>query len=504
MNIQQLIISNIDFVEISGETDAVFDNICYDSRKFNDKSVFVAMRGFYTDGHNFIKDVLEKGVQAVICEEIPEFAGEYGEVAFVKVKDARVALAQLSHSWFDFPSDKMKIIGVTGTNGKTTIAFIINSILKEAGYKTGVIGTTGIFINEKKLETNHTTPESLELAEIFSKMLKEGVEYVVMEVSSHALIQKRVHGINFEAAVFSNLTHEHLDFHKNMDNYASAKKILFDSLNQESFAVINADSDYADFIIKDCEAPKYKVSQLRDADFSVSSVVLGMNKSTYDILWRRNNDEIIVNIQTLLPGKFNVENISLAVSTALLLGIDPAAIESGIHKTKGAPGRMQKVVLKNGAMGIIDYAHTPDALEKVLFALKAILNEQEFKDNNLICVFGCGGDRDSAKRPQMGKVASEIADIAIITDDNPRTENPVDIINDIVNGVPESKRNKIQIINSRSKAIKYAYSISKNNDVIIIAGKGHETYQIIGVEKLHFDDKEELLKAESESDKQQT
>lgn len=500
MNTLQLVFSNIDFIEISGETDAEFDNICYDSRKCNEKSIFVAMRGFYTDGHKYINDVIQKDVKAIICEEYPENHSDYPEIAFIKVKNSRIALAQLSNAWYDFPSSDMKVIGITGTNGKTTISFILESIIREAGYKTGLIGTTGIYINEKKLESTHTTPESLELAQIFFEMKKENVEYVVMEVSSHALYQKRVHGINYEAAVFSNLSHEHLDFHKSMQNYAAAKKMLFDSLDQESIALVNADSDYADFMIKDCEAPKYKVSQQFETDFTVSSVILGMNSSTYDILWNRNNDEITINIQTSLPGKFNIENISLAVSASLLLGIDPAIIERAVYKSKGAPGRMHKKILNNGAMGIIDFAHTPDALEKVLFALKSILNEQEYKDNKLICVFGCGGDRDKAKRPEMGKIASEIADVAIITDDNPRTENPTDIINDILEGVAVKNRYKVKIMSGRKSAIKHAYQISNNNDIIIIAGKGHETYQIIGEEKYHFDDMEELINAQKDDE----
>lgn len=491
----QLVFSNIDFIEIVGDTDAEFSNICYDSRKCDKESIFVAMRGFYTDGHKYIDDVINKGVKVVVCEEIPDNADDYNEIAFIKVKNSRIALAQLSYAWYDFPDKNLKIIGITGTNGKTTVAFLVNDILKNAGYKTGLIGTTGIYIEDKKIDSTHTTPESLELAQIFQQMKDSDIEYVVMEVSSHALYQKRVYGINFDAAVFTNLTHEHLDFHKSMDNYAASKKMLFDSLDSEAFAIVNADSNYYEEMIKDCKAPKYTVSQNSDSDFNVQSLILGMNESSFDIIWHKNSDEILLNIQTQLPGKFNVENISLACSTCLLLGIDPAIIEDTISEAKGAPGRMAKLKLNNGAIGIIDYAHTPDALEKVLLALRAILNEQEYKDNKLITVFGCGGDRDTAKRPRMGEIASKISNVAIITDDNPRTENPIDIINDILRGVDQNNREKIIIKNGRKNAINKAYNISKANDIILIAGKGHENYQIIGNEKLHFDDMEELKNA---------
>ena len=491
----ELLLSNIDFIEVSGDAEIEVSSICYDSRKVKEGSLFIAVRGYVTDGHNFIKDALEKGAVAFIVEEIPEYASEYSDVAFVKVADSRLAMAELSHAWYDYPAEELKLIGVTGTNGKTTVTYLIYDILKQQGIKAGVIGTTGIIIGEENQEATHTTPESLELAETIALMRDSGVKYVVMEVSSHSLIQKRVKSLNFDAAVFTNITHEHLDFHGTMDNYAKAKKMLFDSLDQEAVAIVNSDSGYSNFMVETCNAPKYTLSAEKETDFRISDVELGLEKTSYDLIWYKNQDQQIYNIETLLPGDFNVHNTAIAASICLLMGIEPDAVVDGIEKCKGAPGRMDRIKLKNGAVGIVDYAHTPDALEKALSSLVSIKEFELYSNSEIICVFGCGGDRDAAKRPEMGKIAADLADKIIITNDNPRTEDDDKIIEDIIKGIPEDTKKEIKIIKDRITAIEEAVSISKKNDIILVAGKGHETYQIIGTEKHHFDDLEILKKA---------
>lgn len=492
MKTLELIISNIDFIEINGEPDIEISDICYDSRKCSDNSLFVAINGYNTDGHKYINEAIKNGSRAIICEKIPEKIEFDFELVFIKVNNSRIALSQISYAWYDHPNEELKLIGVTGTNGKTTVSYLIKSILESAGKTTGLIGTTGIQIGKKTIDATHTTPESLELARIFAEMKKNKVEYVIMEVSSHALHQDRTYGLNFKAGVFTNITHEHLDYHKTMDNYAKAKKILFDNLDKEAIALVNSDSKYSEFIIENCDAPKYKLSVNKNTDFNIENISTGIDSTTFDLIWHKNNEDTIINLDIKLPGKFNIENTSIAAATALLLDIDSDKVQEGILRSKGAPGRMNKIKLNNEAIGIIDYAHTPDALEKALTTLKDIIDDSEHKNNKLICVFGCGGDRDKAKRPRMGKIASDIADKVIITNDNPRTENPQKIIKDILEGITEPCNEKCFIIKDRKTAINEAYKISKANDIILIAGKGHETYQILGTKKIHFDDMEEL------------
>ncbi|OGU59516.1 MAG: UDP-N-acetylmuramoyl-L-alanyl-D-glutamate--2,6-diaminopimelate ligase [Ignavibacteria bacterium GWF2_33_9] len=496
----QAFLKIIKIIEIIGKSDVNFQSISYNSSKIEEKSIFVALKGLHFDGHNFINEAIAKGAQIIVCEEFPQNINE--NITYVKVENTRKALAEISNFFFDYPVQKMKFIGVTGTNGKTTTAFLIQSLLKQANKKVAVIGTTGIFYGERKIPATHTTPESLELFKLFREMADDGVEWVVMEVSSHSLVQNRVWGIPFFVAIFTNLTHDHLDFHGNLENYAAAKKIIFDNLSQDSIAVVNADDEFQKFILQDCPASqkfyitrkeensnenRENIFQIKNEKISFSGI-----KFSLDIV-RNNNIEKFV-YDAKLIGKFNIDN--LTYSLAAMFGMHLSIKFENMDFLQGAAGRMDTVFLPNGAVGLVDYAHTPDALEKALETLEEIKENLPESENSprIISVFGCGGDRDKEKRPKMGNIAAEKSDLAIITSDNPRTENPAKIIKDILSGIPLNNLPKVQIIINRKDAISYAYSKSKQGDIILVAGKGHEDYQIIGTEKLHFDDKEELQK----------
>ncbi len=475
------LISKVEIKKIIGEPGIDIGSVCYDSRKAEPGCLFVAIRGYTTDGHKYIDMAINKGAVAVVCEDT---GAVQQRVTYAVCEDSRLALAEIAHTLYGNPAQGLKIIGVTGTNGKTTVTYLIRDILKEAGHSTGIIGTTGIFTGEKKLPATHTTPESLELAEILSEMKKAGVEYVIMEVSSHALIQHRVHGIEFIAGIFTNLTHEHLDFHKDMNEYASAKKQLFSRLGRDSFAVINADDEYAGFMAESIICKVSRFGKKASTGFLIVDEKLGFESLSFKIKFK--NEEL--DIYSPLVGRFNVENAAAAASVALNIRIKKETIRNALARSTGAPGRMQRIKISSGAIGIVDYAHTPDALEKALKAANDVLAESG-SDGKLICVFGCGGDRDSSKRAPMGRIATENADFVIITDDNPRTEEPYAIFQDILMGVV---KDNYDIVPGRSQAIALAKLIAESGDIVLVAGKGHEDYQIIGTERRHFCDVEEL------------
>lgn len=468
----QKIINNADF--------SVTD-IQYDSRKVQNGSIFVAMPGEVTDGHIYINSAIEAGAKALVCEELPDELNS--NCVYIQVDNSRRALAQLSHNFWNNPSASFKVIGITGTNGKTTITFLLKEILESVGYKCGIIGTTGIFIGEEKYPATHTTPESKEIAEIMAEMRDMQVDYCIMEVSSHALVQRRADCILFDTAIFTNLSHDHLDYHKTLQNYANAKKILFDMLDENAFAIINVDDEYSELMVCDSEAKIIRVGTSDNADYEISQEEINLSFTKFYL----NDNEIQLN----LIGRFNIENVALAYAGSIKFGINHEQIVAALKSAKGAPGRMQRININSGAAAIIDYAHTPDALDKALKTCKEILSQSN-SGGKLICVFGCGGDRDRTKRPIMGEISSEIADLSIITNDNPRTENPDNIINDILSGI--SKREKCEIIKDRQNAIEHACNTSRKNDIILVAGKGHEAYQIIGKERLHFDDAEVITK----------
>ncbi len=467
---------------IKGKNDGEVKNVNYDSRKVLQGDLFVCIKGFTSDGHKFASKAIENGAKYIVCEEIVDCNDD---ITLIKVEDSRKALAVIGSNFYENPKDKLKIIGVTGTNGKTTTAFMIKSILENAGKKVGLIGTIANYIGDKKLDTERTTPESLELHELFSKMVKENVEFCVMEISSHSLELDRVYGIRFQSGLFTNLTRDHLDFHKTFENYYKAKFKLFPRSEQ---SIINIDTDWGKRVVEDLKAldiENYKTYSLKEGNIIAKDIVEhGMDtKFTVDLDGEK--EEMLLPI----PGNYNIYNALGAILACKNAGLKLREIKEGL-KDVSVPGRCERV-MKNMNLPyeiLIDYAHTPDGLLNILETCR------EFTKGRLISVFGCGGDRDKLKRPEMGDIGTRLSDIAIITSDNPRTEDEESIIEDIIKGVKEGEYIKIT---NRREAIKKALEIAKKDDVILIAGKGHETYQILKTGKIHFDEREvieEILK----------
>ena len=466
------LLKGLDYEVIKGNEESKVQNIRYDNRKIEQGDAFVCVKGFKVDGHSFIGDAIKKGAKTLIVQED---VSAQEDITIIKVRDTRKALAIMSSNYFGNPKDKLKIIGITGTNGKTTSAFIIKSILEKAGFMTGLIGTIANYIGNKKVDAVRTTPESYELHELFKNMVDAGVEYCVMEVSSHSLELDRVYGVQFEEGIFTNLTRDHLDFHKTFENYYNAKFKLFERSNH---SIINLDDPYGANIVKDIEerGVKTKVSTFsieKESDFIKSH----SNGSEFKV-----NLESIEEFSINIPGEYNIYNSLGCIICAYNLNIPMDKIKEGLSDVV-IPGRCELVAKEKNLPYsiIIDYAHTPDGLENILSTVKA------FTKNRMISVFGCGGDRDKVKRPQMGKIGCELSDIAIITSDNPRSEEPMDIINDIVK--PLNYDNFVIEVN-RKEAIRKAMNMALEGDVIVIAGKGHETYQILKDETIHFDERE--------------
>lgn len=478
MKLEELLLG-LQYDVLKGTKDIEINNVQYDNRKIKKGDLFICIKGFAVDGHSFAKDAIEKGASAIICED--DIDGIDGNI--IRVKDTRIALAVIGKNYFGNPCDKLKIIGITGTNGKTTSAFIVKSVLEEAGYNVGLIGTVANYIKDKRLDTERTTPESFELQKLFKDMVDAGVEYCVMEVSSHSLDLNRVYGINFLCGIFTNLTQDHLDFHKTFENYFNAKYKLFE---KSKIKIVNRDEKYGKQLIERLEESNASnivtFSVNEDSDYKANIEDSSVKCTSFLV----NNEKYQIEI----PGLYNVYN-SLGVIAALKeIGIDYKSIYEGMKKSV-VPGRCERVGRKYNVNYeiIIDYAHTPDGLENILKTAR------EFTNNRLISVFGCGGDRDRTKRPQMGKISEDIADISVVTSDNPRTEEPVAIINDILEGM--SRENHI-VVENRKEAIKEAIYMAKDGDVIVIAGKGHETYQILKNETIHFDEREvvdEIMKS---------
>lgn len=475
MNLKKLL-TNIDYEVVKGNIDKEINNVNYDSRKVEKDDMFVCIKGFATDGHKYAKSSIEKGASVIICEDDIECNNE--DVTIIKVKDSRKALATVGCNLYDNPSKKMKIIGVTGTNGKTTTAFMIKKILERDGNKVGLIGTIANFIGSERLDTERTTPESLELQELFNDMVNKGCNYCVMEVSSHSLALDRVYGIDFEVGIFTNLTRDHLDFHKTFENYYLAKFKLFE---RSKIKVVNIDDDYGKRVVEDLEKLNannvFTYSIKNDSDFKAFDEVCEMTHIGFSLKLDK-VEKFLVG----LPGEFNIYNSLGAIGATKNLGVSLDSIKKGIEEAV-VPGRCEMVGKKYNLPYtiILDYAHTPDGLENILTTAKG------FTKNRLISVFGCGGDRDTVKRPQMGKIGVDICDIAIITSDNPRTEDPTKIIEDIVKGID---KDNYEVIEDRKSAIKRAIEIAQEGDVIVIAGKGHEDYQILKTGKIHFDERE--------------
>ena len=460
----------------------MISGIQFDSRKVKSGELFVAIPGLKVDGIQFAVSALEKGASFVVSEKPrPDSVKDLG---WIQIENVRKALAIISSEFYENPTRKLTVIGVTGTNGKTTTTYLIKSILDSLGLKTGIIGTTGSLIGDRKVELSHTTPESLELNQLFAEMVAEKITHVVMEVSSHALDLFRVYGIDFKVAVFSNLTHDHLDYHGNFENYFAAKKILFDSLSSDSFAVVNIDDHYGTRIVSDSKA-KITTYGL-DAISSIHGTIL--SSDIYSMKLKVNAEHECHLFDLPLSGKFNAYNTLAAVGVAESLGYKITELETGLHQAKQVPGRFEKVKSSKGLIGVVDYSHTPDSLEKILQTISKIRKP----DQRIITVFGCGGDRDKTKRPIMGEIAGKYSDTVIVTSDNPRTENADAILKDILAGCKDYHP-IVEV--DRHLAIEKAVENAHLQDIILVAGKGHEDYQEINGVKTHFDDREELRKA---------
>lgn len=470
--------------------------IKYNSKEIVPSDVFVCLSGQHTDGILYIDEAVKNGAICIVADKQVEYKN--GNILYILVEDTKVALAKLASNFYGNPSKKMLLIGVTGTNGKTTITYLLESIFREAGYNPAVIGTINYRFNNKIYESKNTTPFSSDLQKLLYEMYVSGINVVMMEVSSHALSQGRVLECDFDVAVFTNLTPEHLDYHKDMEEYFLAKSILFKNLNKEKkeifknsalgnkVCVINYDDNYGKRLMEmlsDKEVLLYcKGSKNGNGKNKFKAVNIKYFKDKTQFEVQRNDNKIF--IETQLIGEFNVYNILASYAVAYSQGIEESIIVNGIKKVTHIPGRLEQIYTPKGYTVIIDYAHTPDSLQKVILTLKQIPHKR------LIVVFGCGGDRDRSKRPIMGSIATALSDYVIITSDNPRTEDPYKIILDIEVGIKKSKNTNYEIIVDRKEAIFKALSLAKEGDIVLLAGKGHENYQIIGNKKIHFDERE--------------
>ncbi len=466
--------------KISGEVDFAIEKIEYDSRKISSGDLFVAIEGYSDDGHNYIHSAIKKGAVAVVVQK----DGDFPAKTKIIVPDAREALALLAVRFFGFPFKKLKIVGITGTNGKTTISYLIRSIFKQNQKKVGLIGTIAYWMDDKKKKAINTTPESLDLQRMFSQMLEEKVSTVVMEVSSHALTLHRVDGTQFDVAVFTNLNREHLDFHQTMDAYRHAKGLLFKKLKEKgSCAVINMDDPNWRYFSQQTET-KCLTYSLNDpnADFFTTNFICTPERSLINMATPAGE----IKLDFKLIGESNIYNALASVAAGFALQIDPDTIKSGLEAVDGVPGRMERIQAGQDFNIWIDYGHTPHAFERLL------KTAQKMTKGRLLFLFGCGGDRDQGKRPMMGKVASQYADLIFLTEDNPRSEDPDVIVQQIMYGIED--KNKVQIIIDRKDGIKKALETARTGDTLVLAGKGHEDYQIIGDKKIHFSDKETVLK----------
>ena len=460
-------------------------NVQYDSRKIQRGDCFVAIKGTTIDGHSFIQSAINQGAKVVVLQNdkiLPDPLCMHAGVIKVVVPDSRRALAVISANYFDHPSKKLKFVGITGTNGKTTTSHLVKSILEAGGEKTGLVGTIEYKIGEQIIPATHTTPESLELNELFALMVKNNCTSVSMEVSSHALDQSRVYGLNFDVAVFTNLTQDHLDYHVTMENYFEAKKILFTYLKPSGCAVINHDDRWGIQLLDFVGAKKISYGINLAADIFAKEVKLSINGTTFVV--SDGQSECLVS--TSLIGTFNVYNVLAAYTAGVVLGLSRDQILTGIKNLKNVRGRFERITSPAGWTAIVDYAHTPDALGNCLKTIHDVLPKKN--RGRIITVFGAGGDRDKAKRPMMGRIVGDCSDLVIVTSDNPRTEVPESIIDDVMRGITRHASVLREV--DRQTAIERAIKCAQPGDVVLIAGKGHEDYQVIGKEKKHFSDRE--------------
>jgi UDP-N-acetylmuramoyl-L-alanyl-D-glutamate--2,6-diaminopimelate ligase len=472
------ILNSVKTVKVLGNTSVEVSDIQFDSRKVGVGSVFIAIPGTQTDGHTFIPKVLEMGASVVVCEKLPE--NPTPSVVWVVVDDSAKALGLLAANFYGNPSEKLKLVGVTGTNGKTTTATLLFRLFRALGFKCGLISTVVYCIEDKSFESTHTTPDQLALNKLLAEMVYEGCEYCFMEVSSHSLAQNRTAGLNFVGGIFSNITHDHLDYHVTFDNYIKAKKLFFDNLSKEAFAVVNTDDKNGRVMVQNCNATVKSYAMRSMADFKVKVI-----ESHFDGM------QLVVDgadFWTPLIGEFNAYNLLAVYSAAIMLDQDKNEVLRLLSTFHEVSGRFETVRSKSGITAIVDYAHTPDALVNVL----KTINQIRLGGETLITVVGAGGNRDKTKRSIMARVCVESSDKVIITSDNPRFEEPEDIIKDMLAGIETQYKMKTVTIIDRYEAIKTAVMLAKPGDIILVAGKGHENYQDVKGVKHHFDDKEIL------------
>lgn len=464
--------------EVVGSTHTAISNVAFDSRKVKKDGLFVATRGVSNDGHEYMQKAIENGAIAIVCEEIPEEKAP--NITYIKVADSSFALGIIACNFYDNPSEKLKLVGVTGTNGKTTTVTLLFNLFKSLGYAVGMLSTVQNKINNTVIPSTHTTPDALALNELLHQMVEESCEFVFMEVSSHAVVQNRIAGLTFTGGVFSNITHDHLDYHKTFDEYIRAKKRFFDFLPNTAFALVNKDDKHGIVMMQNTKAKKNTYALKTMADFKCRIIENHLN----GLLLNIDNQELWVK----LIGTFNAYNVLAVYATAILLKQDKTNVLTALSNLNSVEGRFQYIKSPNGIIGIVDYAHTPDALKNVLETIKDIRTGNE----QVITLVGCGGDRDSAKRPVMAAIACEYSTRVILTSDNPRSEDPEDILNQMQKGINPIDVKKTLRITDRKEAIKTACSLSKKGDIILIAGKGHEKYQEIKGVKYDFDDMEIL------------
>ncbi len=471
-------ISAINVIKRNGDGNPLITGITFDSRATGAGIIFVATRGTKTDGHSFIASAISNGSPVIVCESIPEI--NRPDVIFIQVSDSAEAVGLLAAVQFNFPARHLKIVGVTGTNGKTTIATLLYKLALGMGYKAGLCSTVANYVNLSRIEATHTTPDALTLQKLMSEMVKEGCEYCFMEVSSHAVDQKRIAGLNFSGAIFTNLTHDHLDYHKTFEAYLKAKKALFDGLKKDAFALVNVDDKNGLVMVQNCKAQKFTYSLREIADFRIRIIESHFEGMHLEV----NGSEM----WTSFIGKFNGSNLAAVFGAAILLEWDKEKVLLELSKLNSVDGRFETIRSSHGVTAVVDYAHTPDALKNVIEAINQILRP----GSELITVVGAGGDRDSSKRPIMASEAVNGSGRVILTSDNPRSEDPEVIINQMMEGVQFKDRIKVLSITNRREAIRTACSMAKRGDVILVAGKGHETYQDVKGVKHHFDDREIL------------
>ena len=468
------ILYGVSLTAVSGSTGASVNTICFDSRKVAEGSVFVAIKGTLTDGHEYIDKAIDAGANSIVCENLP--GDLINDITYVEVLDANQALAIMASNFYDNPSKNLKLVGVTGTNGKTTVSSLLYQLFKKAGYKVGLISTIRIMVDNEEFPTSHTTPDAMTINQYLSLMNEAGVEFCFMEVSSHGIHQKRTEGLVFEGAIFTNLSHDHLDYHKTFAEYRDTKKKLFDDLPKRAFALTNIDDKNGLVMLQNTAAKKYTYALKSYADYRAQILENQFNGQLLKIddneLWTR------------LIGHFNAYNILAIYATADLLGLEKLETLRLLSELENVDGRFQYFISKERITAIVDYAHTPDALKNVLETINTLRTGNE----NVITVVGCGGDRDRSKRPVMGHIASAMSSKAIFTSDNPRSEPPLIIIEEMEAGVEPQNFNKVLSIENRNQAIRTACQLAVPNDIILVAGKGHETYQETNGERTDFDD----------------